>query len=172
MLEADHFTTLLDWITNNPSWAGLGIFLLSASESLAVIGLFIPAAPLMIAIGGLVGAGALDLTSTMIWAILGAIAGDFASYILGFYFKERLNNMWPFSRHPNWLQKGKNFFIQHGGKSIVFGRFVGPVRPFVPVVAGMLSMPPRLFIITNVISALLWAPVYILPGLGISQWLL
>ncbi|MCW8886748.1 MAG: hypothetical protein OQK12_16095, partial [Motiliproteus sp.] len=48
--------------------------------------------------------------------------------------------------------------------SVVIGRFVGPVRPVVPFVAGMLSMKPALFVSINLISALAWAPVYILPG--------
>jgi len=62
------------------------------------------------------------------------------------------------------LKKGEAFFYRHGGKSILFGRFVGPVRPVIPVVAGILGMRPLHFSVVNVLSAIGWALVYILPG--------
>ena len=46
----------------------------------------------------------------------------------------------------------------------LIGRFVGPVRALVPLVAGMLGFKPLRFTIANVASAILWAPVYMLPG--------
>ncbi|MCB1777517.1 MAG: LssY C-terminal domain-containing protein, partial [Candidatus Competibacteraceae bacterium] len=68
-------------------------------------------------------------------------------------------------RHPEWLARGENFFHRHGGKSILFARFVGPVRPVIPVVAGMLSMAPVRFYLYNFSSALLWAAAHLLPGM-------
>ena len=62
------------------------------------------------------------------------------------------------------LKRGETFFNRHGGKSVLFGRFVGPLRPVIPVVAGMLGMGPLHFSIVNVLSAIGWAFVYILPG--------
>jgi undecaprenyl-diphosphatase len=97
-------------------------------------------------------------------AMIGAIAGDGISYWLGRHYKERLVNIWPFSRYPGMLTKGEAFFHRHGGKSVLFGRFVGPVRPVIPVVAGMLGMRPVRFGVVNVLSAVGWALVYILTG--------
>ena len=99
------------------------------------------------------------------WAITGAIAGDGLSYWLGRRYKERLKDIWPFSSHPEMLTKGAMFFHRHGGKSVLFGRFVGPVRPVIPLVSGMLGLRPLPFVIVNVLSAIGWALVYILPGL-------
>ena len=135
---------------------------------MAVVGLFIPGLVAMGIIGGLVTTGVLKLMPTMMWAIAGAIFGDGISYWLGRHFKHHLPHYWPFSRFPKWLTRGKDFFIRHGGKSIIVGRFVGPVRPFIPVVAGMMAMSPRQFLMANVISAVIWAPLYMLPGCGIS----
>ncbi|MDP4979669.1 MAG: phosphatase PAP2 family protein [Desulfobacterales bacterium] len=75
-----------------------------------------------------------------------------------------MRRIWPFSRYPGVLKRGETFFNRHGGKSVLFGRFVGPVRPVIPVVAGMLGMGPLHFSIVNVLSAIGWAFVYILPG--------
>ncbi|HSX21133.1 MAG TPA: DedA family protein [Gammaproteobacteria bacterium] len=165
--------SIKDWITINPAWAGSIVFLLSMSESLAVIGLFIPGLLVMGLIGGLVYLDILDLIPTLTYAVLGAIAGDGISYYLGYAFKDHLPNYWPFRKYPQWLQRGKTFFIDHGSKSIVIGRFVGPVRPFIPVVAGMMHMSPGVFLFANILSALLWAPIYMVPGFVIAEiWFL
>ena len=63
------------------------------------------------------------------------------------------------------LENAESFFYRHGGKSILLGRFVGPIRPIIPMVAGMLGMKPMAFTVINVLSAIGWALVYILPGL-------
>ncbi len=170
--SAETYQGVETWMIANPTLAGLAVFSISACESLAVIGLFIPGVVAMSIIGGLVSAGALKLMPTLIWAILGAILGDGVSYSIGRHFKQHLPHYWPFSRFPKWLTRGKEFFVQHGSKSIIVGRFVGPVRPFIPVVAGMMAMNPRNFFIANVFSAIIWAPVYMLPGFGISFFLL
>lgn len=170
--NAETYESIQNWIVLNPGWAGLFVFVISACESLAVVGLFIPGLVMMGIIGALVSAGILDIVPTLLYAILGAIVGDGISYYIGRRFKHHLPYYWPFSRFPQWLDRGKKFFIDHGSKSIVIGRFVGPVRPFIPVVAGMMSMRPRHFLFANIISAIIWAPIYMLPGFGISLWFL
>lgn len=49
--------------------------------------------------------------------------------------------------------------------TILVGRFVGPTRPLVPMVAGMLDLPVAKFITPNIIGCLLWPPFYFLPGI-------
>lgn len=164
----DQLKPLLDWLHLHPGWAGFITFLISLSESLAVIGLFIPGTVVMTAIGTLIGAGIIPAWQTIAWAIAGAIVGDSLSYRLGYHFTEHLRDLWPFSRYPQILTKGEGFFKKHGGKSVLLGRFVGPVRPVIPVVAGMMKMRPRHFLISNVLSAVLWAPFYMLPGILIG----
>jgi undecaprenyl-diphosphatase len=142
------------------------VFVVALSESLAVVGLIVPGALLMVGAGALIGVGVAGFWSTMIAAVAGAVAGDGLSFWLGYHYRGRLPDLWPFRKHPRWLEIGERYFHRHGGKSVLFGRFVGPVRPFVPVVAGMLEMPPRKFIGVNVLSALAWAPAYLLPGIA------
>lgn len=161
---ADFFQTLLDWIQQHPNGSYLGVFLISAGESLALVGLFLPGVAIMFGIGALVAAGALELGPTLLAAAGGAILGDGMSFWIGRHFHQHLRVMWPFSRYPTLLNRGVDFFYKHGGKSVVLARFLGPVRPILPTVAGMLDMPPRKFFVVNVISALLWAPAYTLPG--------
>lgn len=158
-------TPLLDWISSHPTWAGLFVMLTAFSESLALVGLFLPGAAMMFGIGALVGTGHMELWPTLAWAAVGAIAGDGVSFWLGRHFHQHIRVMWPFRTHPELIVRSTDFFYRHGGKSILFGRFVGPIRPVIPAVAGMLEMPPGRFIVVNVISGLLWAPAYVLPGM-------
>ena len=58
----------------------------------------------------------------------------------------------------------RRFLRDHGGKSILLARFAAPVRAFVPLLAGFGHMPRSRFYTVNIASALLWAPVHILPG--------
>lgn len=172
IFSAETYESIKQWIIAHPDWAGAAVFTISMAESLAVIGLFIPGFIAMGIIGWMVSVGILQIVPTLLLAILGAIAGDGISYYIGRRFKDHLPFYWPFSRFPQWLERGKKFFIDHGGKSIVIGRFVGPVRPFIPVVAGIMHMRPRDFLFANVLSAVIWAPIYMLPGFGIGISLL
>src|SRR5690242_7956049 len=128
MISSDIINSILQWLNTHPQTAGFATFIISAIESIAIIGTIIPGSVMMTAIGTLAGAGVIPLWPTMIWAILGAIAGDGVSYWLGHYFKDRIHDIWPFKQHPAILEKGELFFYKHGAKSVFIGRFVGPVR--------------------------------------------
>ncbi len=164
----EYVQPILDWIKLHPTWAGIAVFLISLSESLAIVGLVVPGVLMMTAIGIMMGGGTLPFVETLIWAILGAIAGDGISYWLGYHYHEHLRDFWPFKQFPTLLARGEAFFKDHGGKSIIFGRFVGPVRPMIPVIAGMLDMKPKRFLFFNIVSAIAWAPLYSLPGILIG----
>jgi membrane protein DedA with SNARE-associated domain len=162
------FGHIIQWLHLNPGWAGFVTFLIALSESLAVIGLLIPGTVIMAAVGTLIGAQIIPAWQTIAWAIAGAVVGDALSYRLGYHFKDHLRDIWPFKRYPQLLATGEKFFTTHGGKSVFLGRFVGPIRPIIPVIAGMLRMETHRFFLSNICSAFLWAPVYMLPGILIG----
>ncbi|GAB4347123.1 MAG: bifunctional DedA family/phosphatase PAP2 family protein [Desulfobulbaceae bacterium] len=159
-----HLDTIVSFITRYTELAYGAIFLISLAESLALVGLLVPGTVIMFGVGAVVATGVLGLAPVLLVAMAGAIAGDGVSYWLGRHYRERLGSVRPFSLFPRMLTRGREFFCRHGGKSILFGRFVGPVRPVIPVVAGMLGMDPLRFTLVNILSAVGWALVYILPG--------
>jgi len=161
----EYLASLLDWIAAHAAWAGPAVFMIALLESLALVGLVVPGAFMMFGVGALIGSGRLEFWPITLWAVAGAIVGDGLSYLLGRLLQDRLWQIPPFRKHPRFLEAGVSFFRRHGGKSVVLGRFVGPLRPVIPAVAGMLRMPFGSFLFTNVISALFWAPAYLLPGL-------
>lgn len=160
----DYLQALHSWLSGHTALASVVVFLIAMSESLLIIGVIVPGVVLMFMVGALVGNGALDLWTTLIMAFLGAVAGDSLSFWIGRYFHHLLPRLWPFKNNPHYIERGEQFFYRHGGKSILFGRFVGPVRAVIPGIAGMLEMPARKFLLVNIVSAALWAPAYLLPG--------
>lgn len=164
-MSLDFLQPLFDWIAQNQTWAGVIIFLIAMGESLAIVGMFVPGAVLMVGTGALIATGTLPFWPILWCAVAGAIAGDGLSFWLGHHYKEKLRTLWPFSRYPGLIDQGQYFLQKHGGKSVAFGRFVGPVRAIIPAVAGMMGMSPLRFIVANVSSALVWAPAYLFPGI-------
>lgn len=155
---------LLNALGAHPHDALLLVALVALAESLAIIGTFVPAAIVMFSAGVLVGNGSLDLWTTLACAVLGAVIGDALSYELGRRHQARVR-AWPmFQRHASAVARGEAFLRNHGGMSVVLARFTGAVRSFVPLLAGFADMPPARFYTVNIISALLWAPAHILPG--------
>lgn len=161
----DLFQQLLAWVSLHPGWSYSVIFLVAMAESLAIVGLVVPGVVIMFGIGALIASGAISFWPAMSWAVAGAVAGDGLSFWLGHHYRERLTALWPFSRHPQSLQRGIEFFDRYGGKSVALGRFFGPIRAVIPLVAGMMGMAPLRFVVANVLSALAWAPLYLLPGI-------
>ncbi len=162
----DVILQLTTWIAAHPNGAGLIIFFSSFAESLAFVGLIMPGTVLMLATGALIAAGSLAFIPTMIWAICGAVLADGLSFWLGLHFKQHIRAFPLFRRFPTMLERGEIFFRRHGGKSVFLGRFIGPIRPVIPLVAGMMGMGQVRFTIYNIFSALVWAPAYLLPGMA------
>ncbi len=163
-MTLDILHPILDWTRLHPQWTEFAVFGVAFVESLAVIGLLLPGVFLLFGAGALIALGVLDMWTTLACAALGASLGDGVSFWFGRHYHQRLRVMWPLRHYPELLNRGVDFFYRHGGKSILLGRFIGPLRPFIPAVAGMLDMPVWRYVAINVVSALAWAPVYILPG--------
>jgi undecaprenyl-diphosphatase len=156
---------LLDWIALHPYAFNAVVFVVALMESLLLLGLLIPGAALLFVAGALMATGSLPVAPILFWTVAGAIAGDLASFLFGRYYHQRLRVIWPFRRYPRLINRGVDFFVRHGGKSVFMARFIGPLRPIVPAIAGMMSMPTSRFLLVDSIACILWAPVYILPGM-------
>lgn len=160
---------LVLWIYQHPTWAGFALFLLSAGESMTLIGSFIPGTIVMTAVGIFIGADLLPYWPMALWAGCGALCGDVLNFSLGYLLKDNIKHVWPFKKYPHWLHKGQYFFEVHGGKSIYFARFIGPLRAFAPIIAGAMRMSPSKFYIIDTLSAFTWSIVYLLPGVLLGE---
>lgn len=152
-------------------WAPPICFLLAFLESLAVVSLIVPSAVILIAIGGLVPLSNISFVEIWIGAALGAVFGDWLSYWVGHRFEHRISGMWPFTKYPDMLPRTHRFFERWGVLGVFLGRFLGPLRATVPLVAGMGGMPMLPFQIANVTSAFLWAAGLLIPGAFGVAWI-
>ncbi len=143
---------LLGWLNANPGWGFAIVLLVSFFESLVLIGILLPGIVILFGVGALVGLGILELLPIWIAASIGAFLGDFLSYLLGHRFRGHLLDIWPFSRYPGVMERGTRFFQAHGAKSIMAGRFIGPLRPIIPAVGGMMGMNPGRFLLVDVVA--------------------
>ena len=123
---------LLDVIKAHPDWAAAVMFITAFGESFAFVSLLFPGTTVLIAAGTLLSGGTLPYASILVSAILGAVLGDSVSYWLGRRFGGGIARIWPFTRHPDLLPRGIEFFERHGGKSVFIGRFFGPIRAVIP----------------------------------------
>ena len=156
---------ILVFIETHSEWAISIVFVIALLESLVVIGLFIPGWVLLVGIGGLIGADILNFYSIVIAAYTGAVIGEYFSYHLGYHYHQAILDLPLVKRHQKLVKYSQDFFERHGPKGVFIGRFFGPTRSFVPFIAGICEMPKSTFLWVNCVSGLLWAPLYLIPGM-------
>ncbi len=158
------FNTLGDFIRENAAWAGPILGLITFGESMVLVGAFFPATALMLVAGGLIAAGVLDGPTVLAWCIGGAVVGDAVSYGLGRTLGGRVWRVPALRPHRRIMARARLFFRRYGVASIYLCRFMGPVRAFVPLIAGVTAMPNLKFQLANLGSAIIWVPVMLAPG--------
>ena len=152
------------FINSNQEWAAFILGLLAMGESLLIVGVAIPATAIMLVVGGLVGNGTLDAGPVVFWGIVGAVVGDAISYYIGRILGPRIIHRWPLNKQRRAVARARHFFYRYGMLSIFAGRFLGPLRAILPTVAGVMKMRHARFQVANILSAIVWIPVMLLPG--------
>ncbi|MDY0212746.1 MAG: DedA family protein [Desulfuromonadaceae bacterium] len=147
---------------------GLSYYLIlcgiTLAEGIPVAGLFMPGSVICIAAGALAFHGHGNIYFICIAAGMGAIAGDCISYMCGTRSGAWLATRLRGGKFFRFLCRAELFFGAHGGKSLLLARFVGPVRGFVPFVAGGARMQPGLFCVYTLIGGIAWGIAYPLAG--------
>ena len=158
------FDSMTTWLQGSPHWLALAIFLVACLECLAVAGIVIPGTVVLFTLAVLAGNGALELWQTLLLAYTGGLLGDAISYTLGRRFHQGIRRLPVLREHPEWLIGAENYFQHYGVISLLVGRYIGPLRPMLPLVAGMLDMPAVRFALVSMLAAAGWAVAYMLPG--------
>ncbi|MGY6631310.1 MAG: DedA family protein [Wenzhouxiangella sp.] len=156
---------IVEFAESHTGWLVVLAFVFAFLESLAVVGILVPGIVLLFLVGAVIGMDAALFLACWLAASGGALLGDGISYWLGARFRHRIPGIWPLSRRPDLLTAGQLLFARHGGKGVFIGRFIGPIRPVIPLVAGMMTLRPTTFLAFAVPACLLWAPLYLLPGM-------
>ncbi|MGY6587113.1 MAG: DedA family protein [Wenzhouxiangella sp.] len=156
---------IVDFAESHTAWLIVLAFVFAFLESLAVVGILVPGIVLLFLVGAVIGMDAALFLACWLAASSGALLGDGVSYWLGARFRHHIPGIWPLSRRPDLLTAGQLMFARHGGKAVFIGRFIGPIRPVIPLVAGMMTLRPATFLAFAIPACILWAPLYLLPGM-------
>jgi membrane protein DedA with SNARE-associated domain len=159
-----YFSHLIAFIAMHPLYAVGAVFLFAFSEAIPIVGTVVPGSTLIVAISAIATQANINPWLLLVAAVLGAIAGDGASFLLGQRCHRQILERWPLNQFPTLIARSEAFFYHYGGMSVFLARFVGVVRAFVPLIAGIVKMPPRQFYAANILSAIAWAPAHIFPG--------
>jgi membrane protein DedA with SNARE-associated domain len=159
-----YLSNLTDFIAMHPHYAAWAVFLLAFSEAIPIVGTVVPGSTLIVAISALAIEAAISPWLLLVAATFGAIVGDGTSFWLGQRCHRQVLERWPLNRFPKLVARSEAFFNRYGGASVFLARFTAVVRAFVPLIAGIVCMPARQFYVANVLSAIVWAPAHVFPG--------
>lgn len=151
-------------LASHPQWLALAIFAIALLECLAIVGILLPGVVLLFGVATLAGSGHLSLAQTLLWAWAGALCGDLLSYTLGRSCQARLQRLPWLRDHPQALHSAEQYMQRYGMASLLVGRFIGPLRPLLPMTAGMLRLPAGQFLAISLLASAGWAVAYLLPG--------
>jgi membrane protein DedA with SNARE-associated domain len=152
------------WLQAGAGWAPAAVFVVTFLESMPGVSLLVPATAMLLATGALLGMGTLEPGPIIAAAIAGAILGDAVGFWLSRAYGPRLvRRLLPRSQRRGYAM-ALVLFRRFGWAAVFFGRFLGPVRAVSPLIAGIARMGERKFQSANVLSAVVWAPLLLLPG--------
>ena len=157
------FNEVILWLKDNPEWIALGVFGAAFIESFALIGVVIPGVVLLAVISGM-AASTLNVFELVLIAYVASFLADILSFLLGTGISKSIDKLWPFSKYPNLLIQGRSFVKRFGILGVFVGKFIGPIRPLLPLTAGSLGMNFKHFSIVEIFSSFLWALLYTVPG--------
>jgi undecaprenyl-diphosphatase len=164
------FNHIFEILTNlGFGWYWIILFF-SFLESLVLIGEFVPGTTLVVFVGFMSAQGFLNI-GNLIWIVaISAIFGDGLSFYLGAKGTHFFRNENKFLKLAH-LEYGEKFFHKYGGKSILLGRFIGPLRSIVPFIAGLSKMDKKKFLYWNILSGFLWSIFYLFLGFFLGNML-
>ena len=146
-------------------WIYAILFMIIFCETGLVVMPFLPGDSLLFVVGALCGVGALEIQLVLPMLMAASFLGDSTNYwigrLVGMRLVKRANSR--FLKHEH-LEKTHAFFKKHGGKAILFARFLPIVRTFAPFVAGIGLMRYRLFMSFSALGSVAWISLFILGG--------
>lgn len=147
------------------------LFFIIFLETGFVITPFLPGDSLIFIAGAFAARGYFNII--LLWAVfsLASIFGDSLNYWIGNYFGERVFSRLRFFKQE-YLDMTKDFYEKHGGKTIIYARFIPIVRTFAPFVAGVGKMNYKKFLLYNIVGGLVWVSLFLFMGFyfGMLPW--
>lgn len=148
--------------------AYLVLFLIIFLETGIIITPFLPGDSLIFIAGAFAAQGFINVFLLFFVLASAAILGDTINYWIGSYFGENVFQKSRFFK-KEYLERTKRFYEKHGGKTIVFARFIPIIRTFAPFVAGVGKMNYMRFLSFNVVGGIIWVAIFVFGGYYLGQ---
>ncbi len=144
----------------------LGIFVLMASGSSLMLGLFIPGDAINFVAGLLASQGTFPHLSIVIGILIaGSVTGDSIGYFFGRKFGEKvLNRFTNDSHHAKMIRRTRKFLEKNGTKTIALSRFIPTMGTFMPFMSGALKIKFRTFLAYDIPGIAFWVTSLALIG--------
>ncbi len=155
---------LSEIITNYGTTTYVILFAIIFIETGLVIMPFLPGDSLLFAAGAFAAKGDLDIAFLFVLLIIAGIIGDTLNYHIGKFLGAKVFEQNYRFLKKEYLEKTQAFYDKHGGKAIIFARFIPIIRTFAPFVAGIGTMNYKRFITYNIIGCILWVGGFLLAG--------
>lgn len=155
---------LIEFVQNYGMWVYAILFLIIFVETGLVVMPLLPGDSLLFAAGAIAATGALDPVALSVLLFIAAVMGDSLNYQIGHYIGPRVFNLKSRFINREHLLKTQGFFEKHGGKTIIFARFMPIIRTFTPFIAGVGSMQYARFLMFNIIGGAAWILSFIWLG--------
>ena len=155
---------LLEFVRDYGTWVYAILFLIIFVETGLVVMPLLPGDSLLFAAGAIAATGAMDPVLLSILLFMAAVMGDSLNYQIGRYIGPRVFSMNLRFIKRDHLLKTQSFFEKHGGKTIIFARFLPIIRTFAPFIAGVSHMQYSRFLMFNVIGGAAWILSFVWLG--------
>ncbi|AHM62910.1 hypothetical protein D770_23325 [Flammeovirgaceae bacterium 311] len=161
---------VLQWLNPETILSAGGVYLLLLIvflESGFFFGFFLPGDSLLFTAGLLSGIGMLESSLVMLLLTLNvaAIAGYGCGYLFGSRMDKLLINMREgIFYKKKYLEITRSFYGRHGKLTLIIGRFLPVIRTFVPILAGLVGVNVRQFMLYNVLGSLIWICSFVVAG--------
>ena len=140
------------------------------SETGLLVGMLLPGDTLLFNAGLLAATGKINIVALLITLFVSAVAGNSVGYEIGkktghLIFKKEDGIFF----RKEYLVRANELYVKHGGKTVILSRFIPIVRTFAPLIAGVGEMKRKMFLLYNVIGALLWTMSVTLLGYWLGK---
>jgi len=153
------------FLVSNGNWAYLFLFVLFFSETGIIFTSFLPGDSMLMAIGVLCADGKLKTPIVIIVLMTAVVLGNLASYYFGWVIGKSAYKRKGRILNPANLQKTHDFYDKYGAITLVMSRFFPIIRALAPLIAGIVRMPLRGFMIHSFIGSIIWIIGLLLVGM-------